>query len=294
MEKIYDVLIVGGGVAGMSAAVYAKRSGKEVAIIEKMALGGAVATLNKIKNFPSQEEIDGGALTEMFAKQVKSLEVKIIYDDIVSANLEGNLKVLKGALANYNAKRVIISTGLAYKDLGKNENEFLGRGVSYCAVCDANFFKGQPVCVVSRNGTGIKDAKYLSGIVSKVVVLDEGDMSVFAKANTVENMEVLSNAKVQKVLGNGAVEGVEYLLDGKKKVIKTSAVFVALGRVPKVEIFGKTIEKDALGFVKTDENMQTSVKGVYAVGDVRAGVLKQIVTACNDGAIAGKKACEGL
>lgn len=294
MGKIYDVLIVGGGVAGMSAAIYAKRSGKEVAVIEKMNLGGTVATLNKIENFPSQKEVEGFMLAEMFSNQVKGLEVETIYDDIVSADLKGDLKVLKGRIASYSARRIIIATGLSYVGLGKNEDEFLGRGVSYCAVCDANFFKGQTVCIVSRNGSGIKDAKYLSNIVSKVVVLDEGNMSVFAQANTISNMEVVSNAKAEKVIGTSSVEAIEVLVDGEKKVFETSAVFVALGRKPKADIFGSDLQVDALGFVKTDENMQTSIKGVYAVGDVRAGVMKQIVTACSDGAIAGKKACEGL
>ena len=196
MQKIYDVLILGGGVAGMSAAIYAKRSGADVAIIEKTALGGAIATLTKIENFPSQTEIDGVSLAQMFSKQVEVLAVETLYDDIISADLKGGLKLLNGKLSSYKSKKIIIATGISYLELGKNENEFLGKGVSYCAVCDANFFKGQQVCVVSRKGSGIKDAKYLSKIASSVLVLDEEDMSVFAQANKVSNMSVVSNTKV--------------------------------------------------------------------------------------------------
>lgn len=294
MEKIYDVLIVGGGVAGMSAAIYAKRSGKQVAIIERATLGGVVGTLNKITNFPSQKEIDGFSLAQMFAGQVEMNEVETIFDDVVSAELDKEIKIIVGKMGQYKAKRLVLATGLSYEELGKNEADFLGRGVSYCAVCDANFFKGKSVCVVSRNGKGIKDAKYLSNIASKVVLLDEGNLTVFAQANNVKNMEVLSNAKALKVLGGDTVEGLECEINGKKKTVETSAVFISLGRKPKTDVFGGNLECDALGFIKTDENMQTSIKGVYAVGDVRAGVMKQIVTACNDGAIAGKKACEGL
>lgn len=294
MPNVYDVLIVGGGVAGMSAGVYAKRSGKKIAIIEKMSLGGTVSTLNKIKNFPSQEEVSGFELAQMFSKQIEGLGVEVVYDDILTAKLGGQVKTLKGKNATYKARRVILATGLTYRELGKNESKFLGKGVSYCAVCDANFFKGEPVCVVSRRGSGIKDAKYLSGIASQVFLLDEGDMSAFVKANAGSNINVVSNVEIQRVLGKNAVEGVEYVENGVKKTAQVKAVFVCLGRVPRVEMFGKELSVDELGFVKTDENMQTSVEGVYAVGDVRAGVLKQIVTACNDGAIAGKKACEGL
>lgn len=294
MQKIYDVLILGGGVAGMSAAIYAKRSGADVAIIEKTALGGATATLSKIENFPSQIEVDGFSLAQMFSKQVEVLDIETLYDDIDSTDLKGDLKLLNGKLSSYKAKKIIIATGISYLELGKNENEFLGKGVSYCAVCDANFFKGQQVCVVSRKGSGIKDAKYLSKIASSVLVLDEEDMSVFAQANKVSNMSVVSNTKVEKVVGKDFVEGVQVMVDGNEKYFEASAVFVALGRKPKTDIFGKELALDALGFIKTDENMQTSISGVYAVGDVRAGVMKQIVTACSDGAIAGKKACENL
>lgn len=294
MERNFDVLIVGGGVAGMSAGIYAKRSGKNVAIIEKMALGGTVGTLNQIENFPSQASVDGFTLAQMFVEQVKKLEIEIISDDILSVEFGGDLKVLKGKKGDYRAKKVIIATGISYIELGKNEEEFLGRGVSYCATCDANFFKGQTVCVVSRKGSGIAEAKYLSNIVKNVIVLDEGDMTVFAKANKVQNIEVVSNVSVQKIFGKDAVEGVLCNQNGKEKKFVASGVFVALGRKPKTDIYRGKLDLDAQGFIKTNENMETSVSGVYAVGDVRAGVMKQIVTACSDGAIAGKKACEGV
>lgn len=287
MNKVYDVLIIGGGVAGMSAAVYTKRSGKSVAMIEKNTLGGTTATLNKIKNFPSQTEIDGFSLAQMFINQMKNLEVEIIADEVVSSDFSADLKTLRGKKGTYSANKIIIATGLSYVELGKNENEFLGRGVSYCAVCDANFFKGREVCVLSRKGSGLKEAKYLSNIVSKVTVLDEEDMSTFSQANQIPNLEVVSNAKAEKLLGKGTVEGVECIIDGKKEAIKTNGVFIALGRKPKTDVF-KGLELDNLGFIKTNEYMETSIKGVFAVGDVRAGVLKQIVTACNDGAIAGR------
>ena len=140
-QFVYDVLILGGGVAGMTAAVYAKRAGKKVAIIEKFALGGQLSELGKIENFPSQTQIDGISLAQMFRKQIKALEIEVIFDEIEDADIAGEMKVLNGKLGQYSAKSLIIATGMGYNTAGIGEEEFLGRGVSYCAVCDGNFFK---------------------------------------------------------------------------------------------------------------------------------------------------------
>ena len=290
MEKIYDVLVIGGGVAGMSAGIYAKRSGKSVLIIEKFALGGQVLSLSRIQNFPSQSEIDGFTLAQMFSKQVKELGVEILSDDVVSVDFSKETKLVKCKKNVLSAKSVVIATGMAIVELGKNENEFLGRGVSYCAICDANFYKNRPVCVASKKGSGIKDALMLSKIASKVTLLDSEDMSVYAKANKVGNLEVLSKIEIQAVKGNSQLEKLEINRDGKQETLQTSALFIELGKKPSTQLFEGVLKLDEKGFIVTDENMETSVKGVFAAGDVRSGVLKQIVTACGDGAIAGQKA----
>ncbi len=284
--KVYDVLIVGGGVAGMSAAVYAKRRGKKVAIVEKMMLGGQVNSIEKIENFPSQAMIDGFSLSQMFAGQIKALNVEVIYDDVLEMGFVGEEKSVVGKKESYLAKSIIIASGLSYVELGKNENQFLGRGVSYCAVCDANFFKGKPVCVVSKKGSGLKAALELAGVCSSVTVLDSEDMSVFASANKNQKIEVLSNVKINKLVGEGSVQAVQFEKDGKAQELATSALFVELGKKPNRALFeGLNVDKD--GFILTNEKMETSISGVYAVGDVRSKNLKQIVTACSDGAIAG-------
>ncbi len=287
--KMYDVLIIGGGVAGMSAAIYAKRRGKNVAIIEKFTLGGQVALLNRIENFPSQEEIDGFSLSQMFAKQIKHLEIEVIYDNITKVDFSGENKILYGK-TEYLCKSVIIATGLSSVELGKNENEYLGRGVSYCAVCDANFYKNQIVCVASKNGSGIKGALDLAGVCSKVVVLDSGDMSKYASVNKNEKIEVVSNVEIEKVEGKDVLNKVVAKVKGKEEVFDTSALFIELGKKPKTDIYKGILDMDERGFIKTDSNMRTSINGVFAVGDVRNGFLKQIVTGCSDGAIAGQLA----
>ncbi len=300
MKKSFDILIIGGGVAGMSAAIYAKRRGKNVCIIEKFTLGGQVNTIPKIENFPSEVSIDGISLVQNFAMQIERLGVEVIYDDVQKVDYSGETKRVFGREDEYEAKSVILATGLTYVELGKNENDFLGRGVSYCAVCDANFFRGKDVCVASARGSGLKEALVLAEVCSHVTVLDSGDMSAYASANKNKKIDVLSNVQIEKVVGKDAVEGVEISIlkaqkvgNGKtkteheKRILKTTALFVALGKKPDNTVFGG-VKVDAKGFVITNEKMQTSIDGVFAVGDVRSKELKQIVTACSDGAIAGQ------
>jgi len=281
-KKIYDVLILGGGVAGMTATVYAKRAGKKVAIIEKFALGGQLSELGKIENFPSQAQIDGMTLAEMFRKQIKALEIEVIFDEIEKAEISGQIKELCGKMGKYQSKSLIIATGMGYNTAGIGEEKFLGRGVSYCAVCDGNFFKGKVVGVLSKNGSGYKDARYLSSLAKKVIVFDSEDVSVLAQNNPVKNIEIISNAKVKSLIGDEILEGL--ILNGKK--VELDGLFVCLGKKPATGLFEGKLKLDKNGFVIVDEKMQSSVSGVYAVGDARAGVLKQLVTACADGAIA--------
>ena len=285
---IFDVLIVGGGVAGMSAAIYAKRRGKNVAIVEKFALGGQVSSLERIENFPSQPEIDGPTLSTMFSKQMKHLQVPIIYDDIMDFDFSDEVKVLTGKKQNYQSRSVILAMGIRYLELGANENDFLGRGVSFCATCDANFFKEKNVCVASRKGSGIKDALYLAGVANSVTVFDEADMSVYAKANKEEKIKIVSNSKIMGVSGDMKLKEVEVSTEGQNRKIETDALFIALGRKPATEKLVGKIELDKQGYILTNEHMQTSASGVYAVGDIKSDSMKQIVTACSDGAIAGE------
>lgn len=286
--KKFDVLIIGGGVAGMTAAIYAKRRGRSVCIIEKFALGGQVLSIEKIENFPSQKLIDGISLCNMFAGQVKALGVEVVFDDILTCELSGKEKVVVGKKEKYLSSSVIIATGLSYVGLGINENDYLGKGVSFCAVCDANFYRNKPVLVASKNGSALADAKLLSGVCSKVTVLDSSDVSVLAKVVENPKIKFVSNVQIKNIFGKDNFDGVEMVCDGEAKKIKAAALFVCLGKKP-INIFDE-IKTDKNGFILTDENMQTSVPGVFAVGDVRAKTLKQIVTACADGAIAGQNA----
>lgn len=291
MEKeIFDILILGGGVAGITASIYAKRRNKKVAIIEEMLVGGQLASINEIENFPSYDNVSGFELMQNFQKQIKYNEIQIINDIVQNVNFEKEIKEIICKNKVYYAKSVIIATGLTHKKLGQNEDIFLGHGVSYCAICDANFYKKQDVCVVSKKGSGILGALQLADVCNKVYLLDSEDMTIYAKACPKKNIEVISNANISEIYGNMKVEGVKYLKGSKMETLSISAVFIELGKQPLTEIYKDKLKLDASGYILTNEKMETSVKGVFACGDIRAGILKQLVTACADGAIAGQYA----
>lgn len=287
-NEVFDILILGGGVAGVTASVYAKRRNKKVAIVEEMLIGGQLASINEIENFPSYDKVTGFELMQNFQKQVKYNEIPVFSDVIEKVDFSKDIKVVFGKRNKFFAKSVIIATGLTYKKLGKNEDEFLGRGVSYCAICDANFYKNQEVAVVSKKGSGILGALQLADVCKKVYFLDSEDMTIYAKACPKKNIEVISNVEIINILGEGKVDEVEFKVNDNVEKLKLSALFIELGKRPLTDIYKSVLKLDDNGYIVTNEKMETSVKGVFACGDIRAGVLKQLVSACADGAIAGQ------
>ena len=285
-KEVFDILIIGGGVAGITASIYAKRRNKKVAIIEPFLLGGQLAQIEKIENFPSYEVISGFELMQNFQKQVQNLGIKVISDEITDVKFT-KLKELVGKKQTYYAKSVIIATGLSSNKLGKNEDEFLGRGVSYCVTCDANFYKNQVVAVASRKGSGILGALELSDICEKVYLLDSEDINKYAENCPKKNIEVCSNVHIEKLVGENKLEKIEL---ENADFLAVSALFIELGKKPQTEIFKDILELDNQGYILTNDRMETSVKGVFACGDIRSNSLKQLVVACGEGAIAGQYA----
>ena len=285
-KEVFDILIIGGGVAGITASIYAKRRNKKVAIIEPFLLGGQLAQIEKIENFPSYEVISGFELMQNFQKQVQNFGVKVISDEITNVKFT-ELKELVGKKQTYYAESVIIATGLSSNKLGKNEDEFLGRGVSYCVTCDANFYKNQVVAVASRKGSGILGALELSDICEKVYLLDSEDINKYAENCPKKNIEVCSNVHIEKLVGENKLEKIEL---ENADFLAVSALFIELGKKPQTEIFKDILELDSQGYILTNDRMETSVKGVFACGDIRSNSLKQLVVACGEGAIAGQYA----
>lgn len=284
--------IIGGGVAGLSAAVYALRSGAEVTLFEQFGPGGLVATIDRIENFPSYISVEGYKLaSDMFA-QAKALGLKVVRRRVLSLEkTDSGFEVLTDK-DKYTFPSVVIATGTSHNKLGI-EGDFVGHGVSYCATCDGAFFRGKPVAVVGGGRAAISEAAYLAELCSDVFVITvnqqlEGEQKAVEELLSHPNVHTLFGTTVSEIYGtDGEVSGVG-LFDGKLSVLEVSAVFVATGAAPATDfVHIDGLQRSRGGYIVVDGRCETTVKGLFAAGDVTDGTLKQIVTACADGAKAG-------
>lgn len=293
-----DVIILGAGPAGALAAIYLKRYGLEIELIEKSFVGGQAAITNEIENFLGFTMIDGAELSYNITKQLKNLEIKPITDDILSTELNGDIKKIHGKKNDYEAKAVVIATGARRRKLDvKGENEFYGKGVSYCATCDGNFYKNKVVAVSGGGNTALEEALYLSNICEKVYLIHRRDefrgyKSLVERVEKKDNIEILLSTEIEEISGDERVSKIKVNKKNTSEEIDVSAVFIAIGTIPNSEIFD--LEKTKNGEIITDAKMNTSESGVFACGDVRNTVMKQIITAAADGAIAAENAMKYL
>ena len=295
MEKVYDVLVIGGGPAGVTSAIYAKRAGRDVAIIEKFIVGGQLSLIGQIENYPGFASIQGDELAKAFKNHAKSLDIPFIYDDITDYELNDKIKTVIGKKQSYRAKSIILALGSHSKELNiEGEKELIGRGVSYCALCDGNFFKNKDVAVVGSGDSAVSDALYLSNICNKVYVLTKDQLKLNnyneESLNERGNVTLLKGAISKRIEGQNNVQSLEFEKDGKEQNISVNAVFVAIGRKPDTDNLKGKLDLNERGFIITNDKMQTSIDGVFACGDVRNNIIKQIATAVGDGAIAGNEA----
>ncbi len=295
---IYDILIIGGGPAGISAGIYAKRANKSVAILEKFAVGGEVNLLDKVDNYLGFHSMDGQELAKAFKAHAKALELDFIYEEARDFNLDGEIKKVVTNKHTYEAKAVIFALGANPRELGiEGEERFVGRGISYCAVCDGNLFKGKTCAVVGSGDSAVSDAVYLSDLCKKVYVLSRENMKLFGRSEQEldkKNITAIKGAEANKVVGQDKVTALEYIKDGKRKSIKLDGVFVAIGRRPQTENLVGKLELDGKGYIVCDERLHASKEGVFACGDARNGLVKQIATAVSDGAVASMEAIKYL
>ncbi|MBR4407954.1 MAG: thioredoxin-disulfide reductase [Clostridia bacterium] len=303
---MYDIIIVGGGPAGLTASIYALRARKTVLLVEKMVIGGQVTQTDNIENYPGFESISGPELSMKMYEQAEKLGLKTVYSDVKSMQLEGDIKKVETFDGEFEAKAVILAMGAVARNLDiDSEREFRGKGVSYCATCDGNFYKNKVVAVVGGGNSSVGEALYLSNIASKVYLIHRreefrAEKVIMQKVNeiaqTTGKIEIITNSVVKDIEGNGKVESIilTNLAEKTENEIAVDGVFVAIGRKPDTGLLEGVIELDASGYIITDEEMKTNVKGVFAAGDVRKKGLKQIVTACSDGAIAATEAIEML
>lgn len=304
MEEIYDIIIIGQGVAGMTAAVYAARAGAKVLILEKNAVGGQATLTYEIGNYPAFQSISGIELVDTMQKQVHALGVEVRYCKVEKIE-DDDVKTVFTKNKQYKAKAIILCLGARPRMLGlPSETQFLGKGVSYCAVCDGAFFRNKVVAVVGGGNTAIEEANYLSKITSKVYVLVRKDklraqqilIDTLNKNIESGKVEVLYNTELEEICGVGKVEKVivKNNLSGQNSEIKLSGVFIAIGREADTELVKDIVKLDEYGYIVVDKNKQTSANGIFAAGDCTNTVLRQIVTACADGAIAATSAVASI
>ena len=294
MEHIYDIIILGGGPAGYSAALYAARAGLDSLLIEQMSPGGQMALTGDIDNYPGFDEgIDGFTLGMKMQQGAHRFGAKTEYDQITQVDLGNKIKKVQGLSATYLAKTVVIATGANPRKLGiKNEQEMTGRGVHYCAHCGGRFYKDKTVVVVGGGNSAAADALYLSRLAKKVYVVHRRDTLRATKIyhqplmNT-DNVEFLWNSTVEELVAQDRVSGIKIRNAITNEIIDIDCdgIFVSIGRMPATEFLQNEVELDSNGYIVADESTKTNINGVYAVGDVRTKALRQVVTAVADGAV---------
>ncbi len=294
MKEIYDMIIIGGGPAGYTAALYGKRAGLKTLILEKYMPGGQMAESHNIENYPGFEDgIDGFSLGEKMMKQALRFGAESKYKEVVSVSLNENPKIVKTKDETFFGKTIVIATGANPRELGiENEKALIGKGVSYCATCDGMFYKDKVVSVIGGGDTAAGDALLLSRVAKKVVLVHRRDSLRAAKVyhdalmNT-ENIEIRWNSVVSELIFEDKLKGIR-LKDVKteeEEVLECDGMFVSVGRKPVTEFLKGQLKLSDGGYIEADETTKTSIEGVFAAGDVRKKKVRQVVTAVSDGAV---------
>lgn len=295
MKHIYDVIIIGGGPGGFTAAMYCARAGLDTVVIEKLSSGGQMCLTAQIDNYPGFDEgIDGFTLGYKMQKGAEKYGVSVINAEVVEVDLKDKIKAVKTADDTMYAKTVIVATGAQHRHLGiENEEELIGKGVSYCAVCDGMFYKGKTVAVVGGGNSAVSDAMYLSKICNKVFLIHRRDTLRASRVYheplmNAENVEFCWNSVVDELVFDNKLTGIKIkdVNSGEVRKISCDGLFISIGRKPETIIFKNQLHSDENGYIIANESTKTNIDGVFAVGDVRTKKVRQIVTATADGAVA--------
>lgn len=295
---VVDVIIIGAGPAGLTAAIYAARAGYQTLMLESTVPGGQVINTETIDNYPGMKGINGYDMIDKMLEHVKSYDVQIKSESVIGMDIHGDVKQITTEKSVYEAKAVIITAGAKRRTLGiDDEAKYTGHGISYCAICDGNFYRGKDVAIVGGGYTAVEDAAYLARVCNKVYIIHRRD-EFRAKGIEVEhlksldNVEILMNSTVKEIKGENKISSitVSNLITNADSEINISGLFIAVGMIPASDFIPLDINRDDDNYILTDENMMTNIQGVFAAGDIRHSPLKQIITAASDGAIAASKA----
>lgn len=288
---MHDIVIIGAGIAGMTAAIYARRAGLTAVLIEKNIFGGQMVESAEIGNYPGVPNTTGPDLSAAVYEQASGLGAEFVFDTVTAITRKENAWNVSCGGGEYAAKAVIFANGAIHRKLGcEGEEQFAQKGVSYCATCDGSFFRGKDVAVVGGGNTALEDALFLANMCSKVYLIHRrdqfrGDRVLVDAVKERDNIELMLESQVERIFGDQRVAGAEVAdKSGKKRILDVSAVFVAVGVQPDTELLDGLASRDKSGYILADENGETGVEGLYAAGDCRAKRLRQIVTAAADGA----------
>ncbi len=299
--SVYDIAIVGGGPAGLTAAVYARRAGKSVLVLEKDALGGQITWSPKVENYPAIPDISGLDLGNRMAEQAMDLGADVEIEEVLRVEDRNGVKIISCAFgAEYEAKTVILATGARPRMLGvAREEELVGSGVGYCAVCDGAFFKGLTVAVNGGGNSALQDAMLLSELCSRVYLVHRrdsfrGEAALVEALRKKENVEFVLNASVRELIGEDELSAIAVEQNGERRVLEVSGLFVAIGHEPQNEAFINLLELDGQGYAAAGEDCLTASEGIFVAGDCRRKKIRQVTTAAADGAVAALAACAWL
>ena len=295
---MYDIIIVGCGPAGMTAALYALRANKKVLVFEAKAYGGQILKASIVENYPGVETTTGYDLATKMYEQIIKIGAEVKFEMVKKITREKEVMTDKGT---YKAKTIILATGSENRRLNvPGEVEYIGRGVSYCASCDGNFFKGKDVAVIGGGNTALEDTNYLSGICNKVYLIHRsesfrGDEALVDQVELDKNVEIIMNSNVVGISGDDVLNKITIKdKDDNIRDIDISGLFIAVGQQPKNELFADIIELDEKGYIKTDDGVHTNQPYIYVAGDTRAKDLRQLTTAVSDGSIAATVAIKEM
>jgi thioredoxin reductase (NADPH) len=297
---MYDIIIVGAGTAGLSAAIYGVRAGKRVLVLEANMYGGQIINTPEIENYPGIKHISGYEFATNLYEQAKDLGAEIKFEKVIEVKSEHETKSVITEKETYNTKSIILATGAKNRPLGlEKESEWIGRGISYCATCDGAFFKGKEVAVNGGGNTALEDALFLSSYCSKVYVIHRrdtfrGEEKLLQSLKEKNNVTFILNSQIQELLGEEGLEGVKVRnkITNEDTQINISGLFIAIGQIPENMIFSQVVDLDDGGYIKAGENCKTNEEGIFVAGDSRTKSVRQLATAASDGAIAALAACE--
>lgn len=284
---MYDVIIIGMGISGITAAIYAKRSNKKVLLIDKAMPGGTLNNIDKVSNYPGLVDISGPDFAANLFKQIKTLDIPYKLEEVKSLKLTDNVKVIETTNNTYQAKNVILAMGRRPKMLGlENESSLLGRGISTCALCDAFFYKDKDIAVVGTGNSALQEALYLANIVNKIYLINRrdgfrGDSMLVDQIKSLDNIEIIYNANIKEL--NSENNKLSEIIFDNNKHIKVEGLFIYIGSIPETKIVPEDL-LDSDGYVIVDKYLKTKLPGVYAIGDIIKKDVYQLVTAAADGA----------